>query len=172
MKGKSILLKLILMIYLGGMVLNLRYNIKMTYPHLGANNVMANWTAVNSNWWYHPSFPHNDVLLFTLLSQRNCIINPESWYRNYVDAFGRVITYDESCEGLVMQAEIDTSRYKEIGHTSITAHETLLSPEVMKRIMEGDSPIMYLDMDGMLDSESVVLFHDEFGNIYITGDQL
>lgn len=167
MKVKDILVKLIGVVCLVGMVLNLRYNIKMLYPHLGANNVMVNWTAVDSNWWYNPGMPHNDVLLYTFLSQRGCIINPDSWYRGYVDAFGKVIIYDEGCEGLVKSEDIDIESYREIGYMCITAHETLFDSEVLKRITKEDSPRLYIDTEGMLNCESFVLFHDEHGNIYL-----
>ena len=76
-----------------GLIWNIRYDIKILYPHLDLLSMTKNFAVVNANWWnyLYPTVSNHDALLYTLFSCRNCIIHPDSLYKDYMNAFAHTV---------------------------------------------------------------------------------
>lgn len=151
------------------------YSIRITIPFVGMLNINRDLIAVDSNW--HPdkiNQYHNDALIYTILQNRDCYVNPDCWYIGYVKTFGNHVICDDRVNAVVNSNDIENiSSYIELGFSRATNHRTLYSEEQIQLISRsevetGVAPKLFIAPDGIESGQAVVFFNDDKGNIYIS----
>lgn len=163
--------KLLILIWGIWWIFSVGYFAKVMIPALVALTVKEPYTS-NSVWHYGSTGYLNDILLYTLFMGKNVYINPESWYFNYAEAYADELIVSENVVAMKKSTEIQRYNYTNMGKMCITVNDVLFSDEILESISSnelGGVTELYINEKEILESESIEIFHDENGNIYLEG---
>lgn len=157
------------LIFLGAGISFLRYDIRQAFPYVyNIANVNRQGVAIDSVWYNQSNQYHNDVLINTILSDKNCVYNSGSWYADYYEAFAKEASIREDIpDGKAVRA-FDLQNFTDVGYVRAPVHATLVNHQAGEK----DVSHLYVCTDGMAEAERVIAFNDEDGNIYLIAEDI
>lgn len=113
----------------------------------------------------------NEFFLHTILKDKECIVSPNGWYKDYANVISKGIIEESSLEETIDTNEIQNEfTFIEVGTQRAFVNYTLVS-DVIKALGEDRVNMqLYVDLDDLEKAERVVLLNDSGGNIYIVSE--
>jgi hypothetical protein len=166
MARKSIIIGIV--VSLSG--LSLLYNIKYLYPYLKEASSTRNMTNTQIS---IPQSPyHKDLWIYPIVNKKKVnLYYANKWCWNYFKAFSKstkyepIINYDSNID---LNDSTKNKHFIQVGYTLFGGISSLFSANVIEEISKREvAPYLYLSMDGLAETNEVVILTDEEYGVYI-----
>ncbi len=109
-----------------------------------------------------------DSLIFTVVHDKKCIVPKNGWYNKYIKTMAADIQLTDENDGLAQDTEMAlTNGFEEVGWMHIDVNFLLLSDEANARFKEGERVLLYIKPADLLETDTVAVWNDAKGNIYV-----
>lgn len=138
------------------------------------SNVNKNLVAVDTVWHNPENLYHNDTLMPTILNDKVCICSENCLYYDYFKVFSKQIEENEDIPDTVYFDENEIALFQEVGYSLAYIHSTLVDHQIYNNISDEkhDIPKLYLYIDDLAKTESVIIVNDKEGNIFVIPENI
>lgn len=143
----------------------------MTYyslKEIPAWGARARGVCVGTDTVWGRSGGYVDSLIFTVVHDKKCIVEEVGWYNKYIEVMAADIQEVDEIDYKILSSELALAKgFEEVGWMHIDNNFPLLSNEANMRFDEGDSVYLYINPTGLSETDTVLVWNDMKGNIYI-----
>ncbi len=151
-------------------LLTLVYNVKYLYPYLQVANSTLNMENTQIS---IPQSPyHKDMWIYPIVNHKTVnLYYADKWCWNYFEVFSentQTLAVDNIDSEVELTDSIKNKYFVQVGYTLFGGVSSLFSEEVIEEISKREvAPYLYLAIDGLADSNEVVILTDKEYGIYI-----